>query len=54
MAEGKWMVHVELACGSLEYVGAEPPAEALAAVLDALLERGMVRGAEGAGGKEER
>ncbi|MDO5313149.1 MAG: hypothetical protein Q4G55_07065 [bacterium] len=42
MSAGKWMVHIDLACGSVEYMGEEPPAGALARVLGDLARAGLV------------
>lgn len=56
MSAGKWMVHIDLACGSVEYVGEEPPSGALARILGDLARAGLVpaRGggeSEGKGGR---
>lgn len=42
MSAAKWMVHIDLACGSVEYMGEEPPAGALARVLGDLARAGLV------------
>lgn len=42
VSAGKWMVHIDLACGSVEYMGEEPPAGALARVLGDLARAGLV------------
>lgn len=56
MSAAKWMVHIDLVGGSVEYVGEEPPAGALAQVLGDLARAGLVpaRGggeSEGKGGR---
>lgn len=56
MSAGKWMVHIDLACGSVEYVGEDPPSGALARILGDLARAGLVpaRGggeSEGKGGR---
>ena len=56
MSAAKWMVHIDLACGSVEYVGEEPPSGALARILGDLARAGLVpaRGggeSEGKGGR---
>lgn len=53
MSAGKWMVHIDLACGSVEYMGEEPPAGALARVLGDLARAGLVP-ARGGGEAEGR
>lgn len=42
MTEGKWMMHLDLRCGSIEYVGTDLPPEALAALMDVLARLGLV------------
>ena len=42
MTERKWMMHLDLRCGSIEYVGTDLPPEALAALMDVLARLGLV------------
>lgn len=44
------MLHLDLTCGSVEYAGGEPPAEALARVVGVLREHGLLRGPGAADG----
>lgn len=44
MNAGRWMLHLDLTCGSVEYAGGEPPAEALARVVGVLGAHGLLRG----------
>ncbi len=42
MSAGKWMLHLDLTCGSVEYAGDEPPAGALARLIAVLAEHGLI------------
>lgn len=42
MTESKWMMHLDLRCGSIEYVGTDLPPETLAALMDVLMRLGAV------------
>lgn len=50
MNAGKWMLHLDLTCGSVEYAGGEPPADALARVVGVLREHGLLLGPGAADG----
>ena len=50
MPTGKWMMHIELTCGSIEYVGETLPPETLTALVAALQKLGIVK--ESSNGKE--
>ena len=43
MSAGRWMLHLDLTCGSVEYAGDEPPADALARVLAVLRAQGLLQ-----------
>lgn len=42
MTEGKWMMHLDLRCGSIEYVGSDLSPETLAVFVDVLMRLGVV------------
>ena len=50
MPTSKWMMHIELTCGSIEYVGEALPPETLTALVAALQKLGVVK--DLANGKE--
>ena len=52
MSAGRWMLHLDLTCGSVEYAGDEPPAGALARVLGDLARAGLVPERRGGGETE--
>ena len=43
MSAGRWMLHLDLTCGSVEYAGDEPPADALARILAVLRAQGLLQ-----------
>ena len=53
MTESKWMMHLDLRCGSIEYVGTDLPPEALAALMDVLARLGLVAFRDSKESKEE-
>ena len=50
MPTSKWMMHIELTYGSIEYVGETLPPETLTALVAALQKLGIVK--ESSNGKE--
>ena len=50
MPTSKWMMHIELTCGAIEYVGETLPPETLTALVAALQKLGIVK--ESSNGKE--
>ena len=52
MPTSKWMMHIELTCGSIEYAGEALPPETLTALVAALQKLGIVKEKDHANGKE--
>lgn len=54
MTERKWMMHIDIRCGSIEYIGTDLPPETLVALVETLTRLGMVSERNLTSSKEEK